>query len=136
MTRSHHLLAIVAALACAVLAGALPALAAHHEEAEGDAHAGHEQVDAIEVVSTNVQGKNVYIPSTIVVEAGKPHALSVYNTTDTPHGLTIEAAKIEEVLMPGKEQSIELPALEPGIYKIRCQLHPPHRTGRLVVQKF
>lgn len=139
MTRSHSSLALGVALACILFAAALPSLAAHHEEGEAAAHpAGHGEghADPIEVVSTNVQGKNVFIPSTIVVEAGKPRALSLFNTTETPHGFTVAAAGIEEVLMPGKEQSIQLPALEAGLYKIGCHLHPPHRSAQLVVVDF
>ncbi|MBW2267638.1 MAG: cupredoxin domain-containing protein [Deltaproteobacteria bacterium] len=130
MTRSHRTVSIgLAAFACALLAGAFPVLAEHHEGvAAGPA--------VIQVVSTNVQGKNVYIPSTIVVEAGKPAALSVFNTTETPHGFSITGAGIEEVLIPGQEHPIELPALEPGSYPIYCQLHPAHRGGRLVVIDF
>jgi heme/copper-type cytochrome/quinol oxidase subunit 2 len=133
MTRSHRMVSIrPVALALAMLAAALPALAEHHEQ--GD-HAAASS-DVIQVVSTNVQGKNVYIPATIVVEAGKPAALSVFNTTDTPHGFSIAGAKIEEVLIPGVEHPIQVPALEAGIYTIHCQLHPPHRNGRLVVIDF
>ena len=133
MTRSHRTISIgLAALACALLAAVLPALASHHEHGESTAESG----DVIQVVSTNVQGKNVYIPSTLVVEAGKPSALSLFNTTDIAHGFSIRGAGIEEVLLPGKEQAIQLPALEPGIYLIHCQLHPAHRTGRLVAIDF
>jgi heme/copper-type cytochrome/quinol oxidase subunit 2 len=142
MTRSHRPLWIgLAALAGLFLATGLPALAAHHEKGEHAGHAEHAAPaeaagDVIQVVSTNVQGKNVYIPSTIVVEAGKPAQLSLFNTTDTPHGFSIAGAKIEEVLMPGVEHPVSVPALEAGIYTIHCQLHPPHRNGRLVVIEF
>lgn len=139
MTRSHRPLWIgLTALAGLSLAMGLPAVAAHHEK---DEHADHGAAaeaagDVIQVVSSNVQGKNVYIPSTIVVEAGKPAQLSVFNTTDTPHGFSIAGAKIEEVLLPGVEHPVSVPALEAGIYTIHCQLHPPHRNGRLVVIEF
>lgn len=108
---------------------ALPATADHHEKAhaQGD-------LSLIEVVSTNVQGKNVFIPSTIVVAEGKPHTLSIFNTTEVPHGFAIAGLGIEFVLEPGKETVVALPALEDGkIYKVHCQLHPPHRSARLVV---
>ena len=89
---------------------------------------------SIQVVSTNVQGKNVYIPSTIVVTAGTPYTLSVFNTTDIPHGFSIVGAGVQEILPSKKEHAIALPALEGGrIYVVRCHLHPAHRTGTLVV---
>ena len=104
---------LVAALAglCAL---ALPATADHHEKAPA-----HADPSLIEVVSTNVQGKNVFIPSTIVVAEGVPHTLSIFNTTDVPHGFAIAGLGIEFVLEPGKETRVELPALEDEkIYKV------------------
>jgi heme/copper-type cytochrome/quinol oxidase subunit 2 len=81
-----------------------------------------------------VGGKNIFIPSTIVVSAGKPQALSIFNTADKPHGFTIRGLSIEIVLMPGEETRVELPVLKGSeIYTIGCHLHPPHRTATLVV---
>ncbi len=101
----------------------------------GHASSGYESDQSvIQVVSTNVQGKNVYIPSTIVVTAGKEHTLSLFNTTDTPHGFRIDGLDIEAILPVQEEFELKLPALEGGkLYRIRCQLHPAHRTATLVV---
>jgi heme/copper-type cytochrome/quinol oxidase subunit 2 len=110
-----------------VVALAAAAAAEHHET--DPAHA-----NVIQVVSTNVQGKNVYIPSTIVVEEDRPATLSIFNTTEVPHGFAIDGLGIEVVLPPHKEFEVKLPALDGNkIYKIHCQLHPPHRTAQLVV---
>jgi hypothetical protein len=88
----------------------------------------------VQVISALVGGKNVFIPSTIVLSSGSGRSLSVFNTTDQPHGLAIPALGIEAVLVPGQEQVIELPTLEGGnIYAINCHLHPPHRGATLVV---
>ena len=109
---------------------AVSAAAERHGSASGHAEG---EPDAIEIVSTNLQGKNIFIPSTIVVEAGKPQALSIFNTTDTPHGFAIDAANVQAILPAGEEYRIELPAMKPGIYKVYCQLHPPHRAAQLLV---
>ena len=91
-------------------------------------------ISVVQVTSSNVQGKNVYIPSTIVVTGNSATKLSVYNTTDTPHGFSIAGLGIEVVLEPGQETEIALPQLEGRkLYRIHCQLHPPHRRGTLVV---
>jgi heme/copper-type cytochrome/quinol oxidase subunit 2 len=91
-------------------------------------------VSEVQVISAVVGGKNIFIPSTIVVVAGKPQTLSVFNTADKPHGFAIRGLSIEAVLMPGEETKIELPVLQGSeIYTIGCQLHPPHRTATLVV---
>lgn len=88
----------------------------------------------VQVVTTNVGGKNFFVPSTIVLTAGTGRKLSISNTTDAPHGFQIPTLGIELVLMPGVETPVELPALEAGhIYAINCHLHPPHRGAGLLV---
>ncbi len=100
-----------------------------------DALAGYQSdVSEVQVISAVVGGKNVFLPSTIVVTAGRAPTLSVFNTTDKPHGFAIKGLSIETVLIPGEETRVELPVLEGSeIYTIGCQLHPPHRTATLVV---
>jgi len=110
-----------------VLACACASAAVHADGFESD-------VETIQVVSTLVGGKNVYIPATIVVTSGKPITLSIFNTTDVPHGFAIPGLGIAEVLPVQQEHVVKLPALEGGkIYGIQCQLHAPHRGGTLVV---
>jgi hypothetical protein len=88
----------------------------------------------IQVVSTNVQGKNVYIPGTIVVTAGHEQTLQIFNTTDTPHGFSIDALGIQEILPPQEEHEVKLSGLEGGqALHVHCHLHPAHRTGTLLV---
>ena len=115
---------IAIALAVSIGAAALVASAAHHEK---------EEVPPIQVVTTLIGGKNVFIPSTLVVAEGVPHKLSIFNTTDKPHGFRIPQLGIEAILPSQEEQLVALPALDPGIYRIVCHLHPPHRTATLVV---
>ena len=125
MTGSHrHGVLTGVFLASIALAGGLPALAEHHE-------GGGEP--PIQMVSTNVQGKNIYVPGTIVMEAGQPRTLQVYNTTDTPHGFSIEEAGVAAILLPGQENRVEVKALSVGVYRIFCQLHPAHRSAQLLV---
>jgi heme/copper-type cytochrome/quinol oxidase subunit 2 len=91
-------------------------------------------VETIQIVSALVGGKNVFIPSTIVVVSGKPITLSIFNTTDVPHGFAIPGLGIAEILPVQQEHVVKLPALEAGkLHHIQCQLHAPHRGGTLVV---
>lgn len=122
---------LVAALL--LLGGVLvSALAARPGAASPDENTGGERV--IQVISANVGGKNLFIPGTIVVETGEPHTLSIYNTTDVPHGFKIDALGIETVLPAGEEHVVKLPAIDDQqIYPIRCHLHPAHRGATLVV---
>jgi hypothetical protein len=91
-------------------------------------------VSTVQVISALVGGKNVYIPSTIVMTDGGPRTLSVVNTTEMPHGFAIAALGIETVLPPGEEVKIDLPPLQGGqVLRIHCHMHPPHRSATLVV---
>lgn len=91
-------------------------------------------VSSVQVISAVVGGKNVFIPSTIVLTDGGPRTLKLFNTTDAPHGFAIDGLGIEEVLPVREEVEIALPPLVGGnVYRIHCQLHPPHRSATLVV---
>ena len=101
-----------------------------HGNAKGFASAGWD----VEIISAKIGGKNVFIPSTIAVADHNPVTLTVFNTTDTPHGFAIDELGIRAVIPSGEETRIELPKLEGHqILKIYCQLHPPHRSATLVV---
>ena len=88
----------------------------------------------VEVVSTKVGGKNIFIPSTIVLTEGEGRSLSFFNTTDQPHGMIIPDLGIQVVLPPGEEYLVELPPLVGGhVHDMQCHLHPPHRGAAVVV---
>jgi plastocyanin len=88
----------------------------------------------VQLLSTVVGGKNVFLPATVVVTAGEGRVLSFFNTTEKPHGMTIGGLGLSVELPPGEEYLVELPALEGGnVYAIRCHLHGAHRGGTLVV---
>jgi hypothetical protein len=88
----------------------------------------------VQVVSALIGGKNVFIPSSIVVISGAGQQLSIFNTTEIAHGFRIADLGIEAVLAPGQETTLTLPPLAGGrIHRIDCHLHPPHRTAVLVV---
>ncbi len=121
----------------ALLALAAPALLllACVSVRDGGAHDGFsDERTQVQVITTNIGGKNVFVPSTIVVTSGGGRSLSFFNTTDQPHGMAIPGLGIEVILKPGEEYVVELPTLEGGrIYAINCHLHPPHRSATLVV---
>ena len=120
----------------ALFALAVPALLAGciSEHRGRGRHGFSDDRSQVQVVTTNLGGKNVFIPSTIVLTAGAGRTLSLFNTTDQPHGFAIPGLGLEVVLLPGQEQSVVLPTLEAHrIYAITCHLHPPHRGATLMV---
>ena len=87
----------------------------------------------VQVLTAVVGGKNVFIPSTIAVAAGRASQLSIFNATDKPHGFAIPALGVETVIPEQVEQRVEFPPLAPGLYRIHCQLHAAHRSASLLV---
>ena len=122
------------ALALLVALGA-PGCAAHMEMHDAHHAAGYSSdVSTVQILSAQVGGKNVFIPSTIVVTDEGPRSLSLFNATEMPHGFAIAALGIETVLPPGEEVVVNLPPLHGGqVLRIHCQLHPAHRVATLVV---
>jgi len=97
-------------------------------------HGFASDVETVQVISALVGGKNVFVPSTIVVTDAGPRTLSLLNTTEMPHGFSIAALGIELVLAPGKETLLPLPPLAGGqVLRVHCQMHPAHRMATLVV---
>jgi len=90
--------------------------------------------DTVQIVSTVIGGKNVFVPSTVILTQGSGRTLTIYNTADKPHGFRIPTLSVEAILEPGVETVVALPPLEGGrIYDIQCHLHPPHRHATLMV---
>jgi len=85
--------------------------------------------------AVEVDGVKFWLPSTIVVKKGdvvKIHAVSKIPGANSVHGLAIDAFKIQEVV-DTKGKDITFTADKAGIFDMRCQLHPPHVGGQLVV---
>ena len=133
-SRSRALRSACAPALVALLAAAVGCHGPMHEHHMARHHGFTTDASTIQIVTTQIGGKNVFIPSTIVVTSGHPVKLSIFNTTDVPHGFAIPALNVATMLPAKAEQEIELPALEGHqILQIKCHLHEKHRTATLVV---
>ena len=95
-----------------------------------------EQVDAdVTVVSTDMK----FDQSTITLTAGEATTMLFVNEDSMPHNVAIYTdSSASEVLFEGDmvtDDTIvyEIPAMEPGEYFFRCDLHPD-MTGTIVVE--
>ncbi len=88
------------------------------------------------VVNIEYEGSKVFVPSTLVVHQGDHVKIKVVNNIKADpnqHGFAIPDYKIEKVVTRGEPQEVEFDATEAGIFPIKCQLHPAHVGGELVV---
>lgn len=64
------------------------------------------------------------------VSAKGPVTLKVTNTLGAEHGFSIDTMKVKEVIKPGEEKTITVPAenIDKSVpeHKVYCQLHPKH----------
>jgi plastocyanin len=88
------------------------------------------------VVNIEYEGSKVFVPATLVVHQGDHVKIKVVNNIKSDpnqHGFAIPDYKIEKVVTRGESQEVEFDANEAGIFPIKCQLHPAHVGGELVV---
>ncbi len=84
--------------------------------------------------TVEIDGVKMWLPSTMVVKKGDNVEITATSRLGkgTIHGFTIEGFKIVEAA-DEKGKVIKFTADKAGIFPFRCQLHPAHVGGQLVV---
>jgi nitrosocyanin len=99
--------------------------------AANDAQAGEIKMTIVNVETG--QGVKIWTPESITAKRGDTVTLTLVNKLDAEHGYEIDAVKVKEVVGPQKTATVTFKADKAGIFPIKCQLHPPHVAGQLVV---
>lgn len=89
----------------------------------------------IHEAAVEVNGVKFWFPSQIFAKKGdkvKIHLDNHIPGKNNIHGFAIDTYKVE-ALVDSKGKEIEFVADKAGIFPIRCQLHPGHVGGQLVV---
>jgi nitrosocyanin len=88
----------------------------------------------ITIVNYEYEGVKQWLPGTIVVKKGDDVTLNLINNTPSgDHGFFIPDYKITKVVSKGKKEVVTFKADRDGIFTMKCQLHPAHVGGQLVV---
>jgi nitrosocyanin len=85
------------------------------------------------LINILLDGTNIWLPSSLMVEQGDEVELTIINKLNEPHGFEIAALGIEEVIPPQAQRTVTFTAGKTGIYNYRCPLYPPHVGGQLLV---
>lgn len=99
--------------------------------ASTDAQAGEIKMTIVNIETG--QGVKIWTPESITAKKGDTVTLTLVNKLDAEHGFEIDAVKVKEVVGPQKTATVTFKADKAGIFPIKCQLHPPHVAGQLVV---
>lgn len=90
------------------------------------------------VVNVLYEDSKMFVPSFLAVSKGDKVSVTVINNIpgDPPnHGFSIPAFGVETVVNHGEKKTVEFTADKVGIFDIKCQLHPAHVSGQLIVQE-
>jgi plastocyanin len=88
------------------------------------------------VVNVEYEGSKMFVPATLVVHQGDHVKIKIVNNIKSDpnqHGFSIPDYDVEKVVTRGEPQQVEFDATKAGIFPIKCQLHPAHVGGELVV---
>jgi plastocyanin len=85
------------------------------------------------VINVVFDGTKVWLPSTIMVQAGDEVELTLLNKLEDPHGFQIAAFGVEEVVQGKGKSTVKFTATTAGLHPFICHLHPPHLGGQILV---
>ena len=94
-------------------------------------HAGEVSLTIVNVVTP--QDVKIWEPTSITVKKGDKVSLRLVNKHTDEHGYEIPAFGVKEVVAGDKTASVSFVADKAGVFPIKCQLHPAHVVGQLVV---
>ena len=89
------------------------------------------------MVSVEVDGAKIWLPSVIAVEQGDKVKLTLKNLVpgaDNKHGFSIPAYNVTEVVTRDEPKTITFVADKAGTFPFLCQLHAAHIGGSLIVE--
>lgn len=89
------------------------------------------------LVSVEVDGAKIWLPSVIAVEQGDKVKLTLKNLipgASNQHGFSIPAYNVTEVVTRGEDKTVTFTADKAGVFPYICQLHAAHIGGSLIVE--
>ena len=93
----------------------------------------HAEVRKITLVNYQIEGTKQWVPGTIAGYEDEQLEITLINKAKGPHGFTIPSHKVTEVVKKGEKKTITITLKEEGIYPMKCQLHPAHIGGQLII---
>ena len=95
------------------------------------AQAGQISLRIVNVVTP--QDVKIWEPTSFTAKKGDTVMLQLVNRHADEHGFEIAAFGVKEVVPGEKTANVKFTAHKAGIFPIKCQLHPAHVVGQLVV---
>ena len=87
----------------------------------------------ITLVNYESSGMKQWIPGVIAGYKGEELEIKLINKAKGDHGFMIPSHKVMEVVKADKSKVVKVKLNEAGIFQLKCQLHPAHVGGQLIV---
>lgn len=88
----------------------------------------------ITLVNYETNGVKQWLPGTIIVKKGETVELTlINNVTSGLHGFSIPAFDVRKEVKKGVKEVFDFVATKEGLFEVKCQLHPAHVGGQLLV---
>lgn len=88
----------------------------------------------ITLVNYETDGVKQWLPGTVMVKKGDDVEITLINNVPSgDHGFFLPDFKIRELVTKGKKKTVKFKAEKPGLYEMKCHMHPAHVGGQLLV---
>ncbi len=89
---------------------------------------------SITLVNYETEGVKQWLPGTIIAKKGDDIELTLINNVPSgDHGFMIPDFKITKVVKKGVKEVFTFKADKDGLFSMKCQLHPAHDGGQLLI---
>jgi nitrosocyanin len=85
------------------------------------------------LINVLLNDTKVWLPSSLIVQAGDEVEITLMNKLDEPHGFKIAEFGIEDVVQGKSQLTVKFTAAKAGAYPFICHMHLPHIGGQLLV---
>lgn len=89
---------------------------------------------SITLVNYETNGVKQWLPGTIIAKKGDDVEITLINNVPSgDHGFMIPDFNITKVVKKGAKEVVTFKADKDGLFSMKCQLHPAHVGGQLLV---
>lgn len=88
----------------------------------------------ITLVNYETDGVKQWLPGTVIAKKGDDVEITLINNVPSgEHGFFIPAFNVTKVVKKGVKEVVTFKADKEGLHTMKCQLHPAHVGGQLLV---
>lgn len=89
---------------------------------------------SVTLVNYETDGVKQWLPGTIIAKKGDDVEITLINNVPSgDHGFFIPDFKVTKVVKKGVKEVVKFKADKDGLFEMKCQLHPAHVGGQILI---